>query len=301
MIELHTLGSVDLRRDDGREAGTVLRQPKRLAILAYLAADIPRRFHRRDTLLALFWPDLDEEHARAALRRSLHFLRQGLGPAVLESRGDEEVAVPESALRCDAAELEQALRTGDPERALSLYRGPFLDGLHVEGASTEFQEWLDRRREGLRRAAATAAGLLVERCEREGRTAQAASWARRSVELLPDDETALRRLLTLLDRSGDRPGAINAYEEFARRMAEELGLEPSPEMRALAASIRARTEAEVPRRSPWRSFPSPCGAIRGWRTWAREWWTCSRPSSTARARSGRWIRARCSTSWPGAD
>jgi DNA-binding SARP family transcriptional activator len=242
MIELRTLGAVDLRTSNGGEVDTVLRQPKRLAILAYLAADRPRRFHRRDSLLALFWPDLDEEHARAALRRSLHFLRQGLGPEVLASRGDEEVAVPGCALRCDAADLERALETGDPERALSLYRGPFLDGLHVEGASTEFQEWLDRRRETLRRTAATAAGLLVERAEREGRAAQAAAWARRSLELLPDDETALRRLLTLLDRSGDRPGAIHAYEEFARRMAQELGLEPSPVTRALAASIRARTE-----------------------------------------------------------
>jgi serine/threonine-protein kinase len=243
MIELRTLGAVDLRTSSGGEAEAVLRQPKRLAILAYLAADSPRRFHRRDTLLALFWPDLDEEHARAALRRSLHFLRQGLGPEVLESRGDEEVAVPERALRCDAAELERALATGDPEGAVSLYHGPFLDGLHVEGASTEFQEWLDRRREALRRAAASAAGLLVERGEREGRMAQAAAWARRSLELLPDDESALRRLLTLLDRAGDRPGAINAYEEFARRMAQDLELEPSPETRALAASIRARTDA----------------------------------------------------------
>ncbi len=154
MIELRTLGAVDLRTSNDVEAGPVLRQPKRLAILAYLAADTPRRFHRRDTLLALFWPDLDEEHARAALRRSLHFLRQGLGAEVLASRGDEEIAVPESALRCDAVDLESALETGDPERALALYRGPFLDGLHVEGASTEFQEWLDRRREALRRSAA---------------------------------------------------------------------------------------------------------------------------------------------------
>ncbi|HEX6670142.1 MAG TPA: hypothetical protein VF061_11310, partial [Gemmatimonadales bacterium] len=157
MIDLRTLGSVDLRTADGREAATVLRQPKRLALLAYLAADLPRRFHRRDSLVALFWPDLDAGHARASLRRSLHFLRQGLGAEVLSSRGDEEVAVPEDALRCDAAELERALAAGNPERALSLYRGPFLDGLHVDGASTQFQEWLDRQREGLRRAAAAAA------------------------------------------------------------------------------------------------------------------------------------------------
>ncbi len=244
MIELLTLGLVDIRAN-GRDVGAVLRQPKRLALLAYLAADPPRRFHRRDALLALFWPDLDEEHARAALRRSLHFIRQALGAEVLAGRGDEEVGVPDEALWCDAAELERALESGEPERALALYQGPFLAGLHVEGGSSEFQEWLDRRREQLRRRMAGAAASLADRAEREGRTAPAAGWARRALELLPDDESALRRLLTLLDRAGDRPGAIQVYDEFVDRMAQDLDLEPSREIRALAESIRSRVGPEA--------------------------------------------------------
>jgi DNA-binding SARP family transcriptional activator len=243
MIELHTLGVLDLRATEGREVLAVLQQPKRLGLLAYLAADSPRRFHRRDSLLALFWPDRDEAHARAALRRSLHFLRSALGPEVIAGRGDEEVGVPEEALWCDATALDRALEAGDPERAMSLYRGPFLDGLHVEGAASEFQDWLDRERDWVCRQAAAAATLLMERAEREGRAADAARWARRALELMPDDESALRRLLALLDRAGDRPAAIQAYEDFARRMAQELELEPAPETRALAESIRARAGA----------------------------------------------------------
>ena len=240
MIELHTLGVLDLRATDGREVLAVLQQPKRLGLLAYLAADSPRRFHRRDSLLALFWPDLDAGHARAALRRSLHFLRSALGAEVLAGRGDEEVGVPDDSLWCDATALDRALQAGEPERGVSLYRGPFLDGLHVEGAASEFQDWLDRERDRLRRQASGAATLLMERAERDGRAADAARWARRALELMPDDEPALRRLLALLDRAGDRPAAIQAYEDFARRMAQDLELEPAPETRALAESIRAR-------------------------------------------------------------
>jgi tetratricopeptide (TPR) repeat protein len=62
--------------------------------------------------------------------------------------------------------------------------------------------------------------------------------------LTPDDESSLRRLLALLDRAGDRPAAIQAYEDFARRMAQNLELEPAPETRALAESIRARAGGE---------------------------------------------------------
>ncbi len=243
MIALYTLGVLDLRSAPDQEVRAVLQQPKRLALLAYLAADPPRRFHRRDSLLALFWPDLDQSHARAALRRSLHFLRGALGAEVVAGRGDEEVGVPEEALWCDATALDRALQAGDPERAVGLYRGGFLDGLHVEGAASEFGDWLDSERGRLRRQAAAAAGLLMERAEREGRAPDAARWARRALELLPDDESALRRLLALLDRAGDRPAAIQAYEEFALRMGNDLGVEPAPETRALAESIRGRAGA----------------------------------------------------------
>jgi DNA-binding SARP family transcriptional activator len=66
-------------------------QPKRLALLAYLAAASPYGFHRRDTLLALFWPETDQGHARTALRKALHFFRHELAPAAILSRGDEEI------------------------------------------------------------------------------------------------------------------------------------------------------------------------------------------------------------------
>ncbi len=263
MIELLTLGVLDLRAAEGRELLAVLQQPKRLGLLAYLAADPPRRFHRRDSLLALFWPDLDEGHARAALRRSLHFLRRALGPEVLAGRGDEEVGVPEEALWCDATGLDRALRDGDPERAMALYRGPFLDGLHVEGAASEFQDWLDRERDRLRRQAAAAATLLMERAEREGRAADAARWARRALELMPDDESALRRAARPAG-SGRRPSGRDAG---LRRLRPADG----SGSRAGADARDPGPRREHPRHAPARRAPpepsrccrSPSGATSG--------------------------------------
>jgi DNA-binding SARP family transcriptional activator len=247
MIQFHTLGLLDLRDPDGRELRSVLQQPKRVGLLAYLAIASPRRFHRRDSLLALLWPDLDQEHARAALRRSLYFLRAELGAEVVAGRGDDEVGVPEDQLWCDAPALEEALDRGEPERALELYRGPLLEGLYVAGAAAEYQDWLDRERTRLRERAAGAARSLVDQMEAEGRLADAARWCRRAIELSPDDEAAVRRLLSLLDRTGDRSAALRAYDEFARRMAQEFELEPATETREVVAAIRSRTESS-PRR-----------------------------------------------------
>src|SRR3989442_3385360 len=108
MIELRTLGAVDLRDRDGRELRAVLAQPKRLALLVYLAVARPRGFHRRDTLLALFWPELDQERGRAALRKAAHVVRQGLGPGAVVRRRDEEVRLAAGAGACDAVAFQRA-------------------------------------------------------------------------------------------------------------------------------------------------------------------------------------------------
>ena len=97
-IELRLLGTLSARAHTGREVSAVLAQPKRVALLAYLAAATPRGFHRRDTLLGLLWPAADEEHARSSLRKAVHFLRQHLGPDVIASRGGEVGTVGRRAL-----------------------------------------------------------------------------------------------------------------------------------------------------------------------------------------------------------
>ena len=67
MIEFRLLGTLHLTDAEGREVKSLLTRPRRLALLAYLAAATPRGFHRRDTLLALFWPELDQEQDRKSV------------------------------------------------------------------------------------------------------------------------------------------------------------------------------------------------------------------------------------------
>src|SRR5712691_771676 len=123
MIRLRTLGTLDLRGSDGAELRALLAQPKRLALLAYLAIASPGGFRRRDTLVGLFWPELDHEHARAALRKALHGLRHELGDGILLTRGGEDVMLAADGFWCDAPAFEQLLAEGRRAEALELYRG----------------------------------------------------------------------------------------------------------------------------------------------------------------------------------
>jgi DNA-binding SARP family transcriptional activator len=256
MIELRTLGGLDLRDGNGNEIRSVLQQPKRLALLAYLTLASPRRHHRRDSLLAMFWPELDEEHARAALRRSLYYLRTGLGRDVIVARGDDELTVSAEGLWCDATAFSEVIKGSELARAMELYRGDLLEGFHLSGAPA-FEDWLDRERSRLRDGAAAAAWELSEVAEKAGDGGNAGNWARCGFELTPNDEATLRRLLQLLDRTGDRAGALRAYEEFSRRLTLEYDLEPAAETRALVEAIRTRTRPAAPARPPVQAGREP--------------------------------------------
>ena len=258
MIELRTLGAVDLRNADGAEIRAVLAQPKRVALLVYLAVARPRGFQRRDVLLALFWPELNQPRARAALRKAVHVVRRGLGPGALVSRGDEELSLDQTALWCDAAAFEQAVATRRFGDALELYRGDFLQGFFVSRAA-EFEQWVDRERARLCTHAATAAWALADEAALQQEDVSAVGWARRALAFTPSDEGELRRLVRLCYRVGDRAAALQAYEAFAARLLAEYGVRPSAETRELVEAVKMSREIRItpPEQRSARPPPKP--------------------------------------------
>ena len=238
VIQFRTLGALDLRAADGRELHTLLAQPKRIALLAYLCIADPRGYHRRDTLLGLFWPDSDQEHARASLRKSVHVLRKALGEDAIVSRGDEEIDVDRDRISCDVNSFEEHVRANRFQEALDVYRGDLLTGFFVDDAP-EFERWLHSQRTRLRSAAARAAYEAAEQLEKDGDYAAAVPLAERSLDLVGTDERTLRKLIALRVRAGDRAGAIDTYESFARNLAAEYQTQPSTETQSLLEKVRS--------------------------------------------------------------
>ena len=248
MISLRTLGGLQLTDSDGRELRSLLVQPKRLALLVYLAAHNHHTSRRRDSLVALFWPELDSAHARGALRQALRFLRRELGENVLNGHSEEAVGFESGAFECDAVAFEQACDDGRLTEALERYRGDFLEGFFVSGGSLELERWIESERARLRKRARDAARTLAERADATGDALAAARWAQRAHNLAPDDEDALRYAMRMLDRAGDRAGALRVYADFTALLAREFAVAPSPETQQLLADVRSR-EDRVPGRS----------------------------------------------------
>jgi DNA-binding SARP family transcriptional activator len=235
------LGSVEIRQESDAPSVADMRarlQPKRMALLAYVA--MAAGPVRRDVLRSLFWPELDDTQARRALNQAVFHLRRALGDDAFASEGTETFEVRRDRLRCDAVEFEELCASGDLERAIALYRGPFADGFHVSDL-TAVERWIDATRARLSGRAVAACVALSTAAEATNPRG-ALGWASRAYGIDPT-EGAVRRIMSLHDALGDRAAAIRQYEQFARELRTELELEPSDETRRLADEIRARDRA----------------------------------------------------------
>jgi DNA-binding SARP family transcriptional activator/TolB-like protein/Tfp pilus assembly protein PilF len=231
-------------RSSGDEGSLPLSvQPKRLALLVYLALDEATGFRRRDSAVAYFWPELDTPHARGALRQALHSLRRLIGDEAIVVRGEEEIGVRRDAVRCDAVSFRECTEAGRHDEALTLYRGDFLDGFFAADVAPEFEQWVEGTRSDLRRRAAKSAWSLAYARRTDGDLAGASALAHRASRLESGDENCVARLIAFLDEIGDRGGALEAYSELALRLRREFDAEPSPETQALVDRVRRRTIA----------------------------------------------------------
>ena len=94
----------------------------------------------------------------------------------------------------------------------------------------------------------TERGLgLAAACEESGDFEGAIEALAGVLKVDPIDESVVRRLVTLLDVAGHRARALDVYERFRARLAEEFEAEPSVETGRLADAIRSR---RVPDREP---------------------------------------------------
>ncbi len=233
MIEIHVLGSPQV----SVQGQAVKLQKKQLALLSYLTLGSKSGMHRRDTLVGLFWPEQSQSEARAALRQPLMAFRHKLGAEVVVARGHEEVGLDRSLLHCDAFAFDDAVRGGELSRAVSLYNGPLLDGLHLKGCR-EFEDWLDNERFPRARA-------FEEAVEKLAGEARGAGDERRSLELLrtlvfndPGNERATVLLMESLEASGQRAEALRFGDRYIDLCRRDWAAEPGPRVLELLQRMR---------------------------------------------------------------
>lgn len=259
MIRLTTLGRAALTGPEASDVHAVLAQPKRLALLAYLALS-PAQCASREKLATLFWEESDEKNARGALRKALHFLRNRLGSGIfLETQGSD-VKLNTGFFWCDAIAFRQEMEAANYETALGIYQGELLPECWIEDAP-EFERWIDRQRADFRDSASAAALKLSEAEFRNDNIAGAMFWAGRAEVLSPYNEQITARVIALLDAAGDRSAALRKYEELANRLRKDFDAEPSPETAELIGAIRQRKTSTMTEQEA-RKLRTPVAGVR---------------------------------------
>ncbi len=234
---------------------------KAIALLAYLAVTGER--HGREALAGLLWPEYDEAHARAALRRTLSALNKGLRGGWLAT-DRTSIALDRADLWLDLARFHALLAEcgahGHPlaetcpaclaplREAAALHRGDFLAGFALRDADG-FEDWQRLQAESLRRELAGVLERLVEVQATAGRWQDAIADGHRWLALDPLHEPAHRQLMRLYAWSGQRGAALRQYRACVRVLDRELGVAPLEETTALYQTIK-QGQAERERPAP---------------------------------------------------
>ena len=237
-MEFGLLGPVSVRVD-GREQA--LGGPKQRALLAILLLARSGRVSR-DRLIDGLWGERPPPSSDHTLDTYVSRLRQVLGPErITRSAGGYSLRVEPGELDLDRFEelVRQAMqqRADDPARAaltlaeaLALWRGPPLADLLDEPFAAE-----DARRLEDGRLAA-----LEERIEADlaaGAGGELVPELDALVQENPLRERLIASLMLALYRAGRQTAALELFRSARRRLAEELGIEPAPQLVQLERAI----------------------------------------------------------------
>ena len=220
--------------------------PRVRGLLAYLLVH-GDTVHARGHLACLLWPGFDEARARTNLRQTLHHLRQALpdSAALLEVDADHVAWCRDVIIDLDVRRFETAIAKADracaacdepKERAcLATAVGYYRGDLLPESSAP----WTHGERERLRQLYSAVLERLMVLLERQGDRRGALEHAHRLVQHDPLAEAGFRCLIRGYALRGDRAKARDAYDAYARFVPSEGGSAPSPAVHTLPEQLRS--------------------------------------------------------------
>jgi DNA-binding SARP family transcriptional activator len=236
-IRIRLLGIFEARRPDGSVVGVdEWRTGKNVDLLRILALSNGRPVHISSVVDKL-WPGVSMDRARASVRTAASQVRRALGVNCVERQNGSLVlngaVVDVVEFRDTAHRAQQAAREGDHRRTLDLtdraeriYAGDFH-------AHNDDSEWAVAERTQLRRARQATLCSAADAAIALGSFPLARDLAEQAVGLERTSEAAHRALMVAYAGLGETASALRAFEACRAHLAEELGVDPSAQTKAL--------------------------------------------------------------------
>jgi DNA-binding SARP family transcriptional activator/tetratricopeptide (TPR) repeat protein len=241
-LEFGLLGAVEVR-DRGAlvEIGHVRQRSVLVALLVEEGRPVPV-----DRLLDRVWGERAPLRARETLYGYVSKLRKLLELDIERTPAGYRLTVaPE---QVDLFRFRALVRRGALDEALGLWRGEALEGLE--------SEWFDALRESLHAERAAAELDRNDVALADGRHAVLLPSLRQSADERPHDERLAAQLMLALHRSGNDAEALRHYDTVRRRLADELGVDPSRPLQdahqlILAGERKPDGPRQLPAPHPW--------------------------------------------------
>ena len=213
-------------------------------ILRYLVAQ-PGHSATIDSLMAMLWPEDEQEVAQPKLHIAISALRRSLNeghisaPGYIVCKNRSYYLNPEAAIKTDVDEFLQCYRAGRQteegrvalyEQACRLYTGPFL-------SEDLYADWSFLQREQLSRTYLTMCRALTEHYLKTSCYEEAEKWATAVLKENRCDEAAHRQLIQIYAVQGRRSEALQQYQRCERVLREELGVQPLPDTQTLFQAL----------------------------------------------------------------
>ncbi|MEE6262341.1 AfsR/SARP family transcriptional regulator [Plantactinospora sonchi] len=251
------LGPLMVARDDGH--AVPLGPVKQRLLLAALLLR-PNEIVGVDELFSVLWADTPPASAAANLRAYVLGLRRCLndddGPSRLPAvTGGYLLRVEPGERDLDrfdaaASRGRRALAANDPTgaavelaTAVGTWRGTLLADLPLPGPLAHLAGQLEERR-------ALAEEDYADALLATGALDTALPRLRALLDRHPLRQRAWGQLMMALYHAGDVAGAIEAFQQARRVLAEETGLDPAPRLRQIHTEILRHGEIPQPRQAP---------------------------------------------------
>lgn len=255
-LRLYLLGAFHVERD----AQTIHLSTRKVeSLCAYLALH-PEQ-HSREKLAALLWGDSTDEQARHSLRTALAALRKSLGDEIVLADRETVQLNPDFPIWVDAREIFNFRFSIDNSEIENLqskienYCGDLLPDF--------YDDWILLEREHLRKIYLNALLQLAQHHRTKSEYARAIEFAQKVLVTDSANEKAYQHLMFCLAATGDRIGALKHFDACAKRLRDELGVEPSQETVALRDQIEQALSGGRSREALFTNLPHPLTSFVG--------------------------------------
>ena len=205
---------------------------------------------QRDTLVNLFWGEVEEEVAKKNLRNAVYMIRRAIDEDIILSPQRSILQInPSWRIDCD---VDVLLNGGEGEN--NLYQGEFLQGFLVKDAEA-FEQWMFQQRDHYKDVYINGLHRRIRICMKEQAYQQGENYSKQLIAAEAFDEEAYRVLMKIYGAQGQYNKGMEIFHRLVEILERELSI--SPDIKTIdvyETLLKERTFNEAKRKKVDRAF-----------------------------------------------